>query len=185
MLPLICLMIPIGLVVSVVVEQANAAMVLEDLGIRDGLMRGWEIVKSNIGPVILMAIILIVIGAVVGFVVFIPLLLVVVPAAIAFAAGDGQTTTPLAFIGVCICLYLPIAIVLQGIMVAYIQSAWALTYMRLTSKPGTSALATPEVVPPAPVPTPVIPSSSDSEKTLIAREPKDDDKTFIAKKPDA
>src|SRR5262245_3914910 len=56
LLPLICLFIPISIVVNIVIEQANNAMVLEDLTIMNGLSRGWDIVKSNIGPVILMAI---------------------------------------------------------------------------------------------------------------------------------
>jgi len=185
LVPLICLFIPIALVVNVVVEQANAAIVLEDLSIGDGFRRGWAVFRSNIGAVILMAIILIVLSAVVGFVVAIPLIAVVFPAAVAFAAGNGQNNTPLALIGVCICLYLPFAIVLQGILISYVQSAWALTYMRLTNKPAMSAPAMPEIVPPAPTPAPVTPSPSDSEKTLIARDPKDDNKTFIAKKPDA
>jgi hypothetical protein len=135
LLPLICLLVPVALVVGVVIEQADNAIVLENLGIMDGLRRGWEVFKANLGSVIIMAIILAVIGFVIGLVVVIPILVVVVPAAIAFAAGNGQSTTPLALIGVCICLYLPIAIVLQGVLTAYIQSAWTLTFMRLTRKP--------------------------------------------------
>jgi hypothetical protein len=40
---------------------------------------------------------------------------------------------------VCFCLYLPVALLLQGVMVAFTGSAWTLTYMRLTKKPDDNA----------------------------------------------
>jgi len=132
LLPLICILIPIGLVVGVIIEQANAAIVLDDLSMMDGLRRGWEVVRSNIGPVLLMAIILAVIGFVVGLVIAIPIFVTVFPVMLAYFAGGGESNTPWILLGVCVFLYLPIALVLQGIMTAYIESAWTLTYMRLT-----------------------------------------------------
>jgi hypothetical protein len=33
--------------------------------------------------------------------------------------------------GICLCLYVPVALVAQGIMTAYTGSAWTLTYLRL------------------------------------------------------
>lgn len=96
------------------------------------ISRGWEVFRNNLGPIIIMAIILAVIGFVVGFVIAIPILIVVVPAFIAFMAGEAQNWTPLALAGVCICLYIPISLLLNGIAIAFTESAWTLTYMRLT-----------------------------------------------------
>lgn len=166
LLPLICLLIPVGLVVNIVIEQANAAIVLEELTMLDGLRRGWGIVRSNIGPVLIMAIILAVIGGVIGFVVAIPLLLAVVPAGLAFAIGEARNWTPLMLAGICVCLYLPIVIIVQGIIVAYIESAWTLTYLQLTGKPGKPASGTPITPESGPPP---LEQLEDSEKTLIAR----------------
>lgn len=180
LLPIICILFLLGWVIAVVVEQANVAIVLEDLGMGAGFRRGWEIVRSNIGPALIMALILGVIALIVGMILAIPILGVVFPT-VASYRSNTENAGPLVFMSICLCFYLPIAIFLQGIVVSYIQSAWALTYMRLTNKPAMGTPATPAVVPPAPL----APSPSDSEKTLIAREPKDDDKTFIAKKPDA
>ena len=112
-----------------------------------------------------MAIILAVIGGVIGFVVAIPFLIVVLPAAFAFALGNGQSAAPLVFAGICVCLYLPIAITLEGIIVAYVESAWTLTYLQLTGKPGkteSGGPVTPESGPP-------LEQLEDSDKTLIAR----------------
>ncbi len=130
-LPLLCILIPISWGVMVVIEQANAAIVLEDLGIGDGLRRGWEVVKANIGTMILMALILFIGSAVVGIVLAIPLIVAVVPLVIGSAAGVERT--PLLIFGVCCAVYLPILLMLNGILTAYMQSAWTLTYMRLTN----------------------------------------------------
>jgi len=122
-------------VVTIVIEQANAAIVLEDIGITAGLRRGWEMVKTNLGPTLIMGLILFVITFVVGLVIAIPILLVVFPAALAFVAGEAQNTTPLVLMGVCLCLYIPVALVAQGIMTAFTGSAWTLTYLRLRKPP--------------------------------------------------
>ncbi len=33
--------------------------------------------------------------------------------------------------GVCLCLYIPVSLLLNGIVVSYTEAAWTLTYMRL------------------------------------------------------
>jgi hypothetical protein len=65
-------------------------------------------------------------------VIAIPILIAVVPAMLAFTAGQAQDFTPLIFIGICFCLYLPVAWLINGIAIAYVESAWTLTYMQLT-----------------------------------------------------
>ena len=135
LLPLICLLIPVGMAVGILIEQANRAIVLENSGIFDGLKRGWEIAKSNIGPIIVMALILFGIQLVLGIVIALPIFIIVFPTIFAFAMGEGQSFTPLYIALACICLYAPISWLLSGILTTYTQSAWTLTYLRLTQKP--------------------------------------------------
>jgi hypothetical protein len=111
---------------------------LEDAGIMPAISRGWEVFRNNLGVMILMAIILGVIGLIAGFVIAIPIFVVVVPAVMSFAAGQGQDMTPMIVAGVCICLYIPVTWLLNGVLMAYTESAWTLTYMRLT-KPQSNA----------------------------------------------
>jgi hypothetical protein len=132
LLPLLCILIPVLWAVSVVIEQANVAIVLENLGITDGLRRGWEVVRANAGPIILMALILFVGSAVVGFVLAIPVIAAVLP----FVFGAASNSRGAILTGLlCFAAYLPVLIVLGGILTAYVQTAWALTYMRLTRPP--------------------------------------------------
>ena len=135
LLPLICVLIPLGVVVSIVVEQANRAIVLEDLGIFDGLKRGWEIARANVGPLLIMGIILFGITFVAGLIIAIPIFIVVFPTIFAFALGEGQSFTPILIALACICLYIPVSWVLNGILTTFSQSAWTLTYMQLTQNP--------------------------------------------------
>ena len=137
LLPLICLLIPVGIVVGIVIEQANRAIVLENLSMFDGLKRGWEVAKSNVGPILVMALILFGIGLVLGIVIALPIFLIVFPTIFAFAMGRGQSFTPLYIAGACCCLYIPVAWLLNGIVTTFTQSAWTLTYMRLTQNPET------------------------------------------------
>ncbi|RME89369.1 MAG: hypothetical protein D6770_04735, partial [Anaerolineae bacterium] len=134
-LPLLCLLIPLAIVVGVVLQQAIIAIVVEDLSLFDGLQRGWEVVKSNPGPIALMTIILFLIGAVGGFILAVPVLVIALPVALVFIAGEGHSLTPL-WIGLgLLCLYLPIALLLNGVLTSYLDSAWTLTYLRLTHPP--------------------------------------------------
>jgi hypothetical protein len=129
LLPLFCLLIPVGLVVNIIIEQSNAAIVLENISIADGFKRGWNIVKTNVGPVLIMAIILAVIGFVVGLVIALPVIIAVFPLVFGLAGGE---TNMLWVAGICCAIYFPILLVLSGIMTSFIQSAWTLTYLRLT-----------------------------------------------------
>jgi hypothetical protein len=128
-LPLICILIPVLWAISVVIEQANVAIVLENLGIGDGLRKGWEVVRNNAGPIIVLALILFIGSGVIGFIIALPVIAAVLP--FVFGAATNNTN-PIWFGVVCCAIYFPILLVLSGIMTAYMQTVWALTYMRLT-----------------------------------------------------
>ena len=136
LLPLVCLLVPVGWVVSVVLEQAQAAIVAEDLNMINGLRRGWDIARSDIVGMIVLALILGIGGAIVGLVVALPIIIAVVPAVISLiSAGNIEsvsTVPPLVWVTVACCvLYYPVLLTLNGIMIAYIKSAWALSYLQL------------------------------------------------------
>jgi hypothetical protein len=146
LVPFICLLVPIGWLIGVILEQANIAIVVEDLNILDGFKRGWEVFRENIGTMVVMGLILGIGGAVVGFIMALPFLIIVVPAAIGVAGGlasgsDVMFGSGLIIAGLCFVGYLPVLIVLSGILQAYIKSAWTLTYLQLTGKAGVEAVA--------------------------------------------
>jgi hypothetical protein len=135
LIPIICLLVPASWLVTVVFEQVNIAIVLEDLDIITGLKRGWQVFRENIGNMIVMGLILGIGGFIIGFLMALPMILLVVPVVIGiiegttFGIGSG-----FAVAGICFMAYLPVLIVLNGILQAYIKSAWTLTYIRLTGE---------------------------------------------------
>ena len=137
--PLACLMIPIGWVISVILEQASVAIVSEDLSITDGLKRGWEVVKGNPGPYLIMWLILALgVSFIGGLIIALPLILAVGPVIAGIitgiiAEGAWPIVSGLVFAAICFVAYLPFLIVLGGILRSYVGSAWTLTFLRLTA----------------------------------------------------
>jgi hypothetical protein len=154
---LLCIL-PLLWFAQLVIEQTNIAIVVENTGISDGLRRGWEVVTKNLGPMIVMALILFLgVGLIGGIIIGLPLALVAFPAiAQVFLGGLDPLSFP-RFAGpgiwislLCLVAYLPVLIVLSGILQAYISSAWTLTYMRLTRLVPPIETQTPmDTIPPA------------------------------------
>ena len=148
-IPVLCLLIPIGIALNVVIEQANLAMVVEELGIIDAVKRGWRVCRENLGPVAVIALIILIGGGIVSFIISIPLILVLIPVFAGVIANDQTVLTgALATAGAMLCCLVPIIIVLSGILQSYIGSLWTLTFLRLTvKKPDVSEFTS---VPPQP-----------------------------------
>jgi hypothetical protein len=158
LIPLACLMVPLFWFLYVIVEQASIAIVVEDLGVLDGLRRGWEVVRANLGVMIVMALILVIgVGLIGGIIISIPLFVVAIPAMIgAFSRSGRAMWGGLAVAGLCFVAYLPFLIVLRGILSTYIGTAWTLTYLRLATQPPAEAVSLVQEIPPAePIPDPL------------------------------
>ncbi len=132
-IPFLCLFIPLMWVLGVIINQATVAIVTEDRGILDSVQRSWAVVRSNVGQYLLMALVLFIGGAIVGLVISLPVILIVVPAIFSLAFSQGQNFTGLMIAGLCLVLYLPVALVLQGVLITYVNTAWTLTFRRLAA----------------------------------------------------
>ena len=138
---LVCLIFLLAIVVSFLSPQAERAIVVENEGVISGLRRGWNVLTKNLAPILIVWLITVVLGTVVGVVVALPILVVVFPTVIAtMIGGNNFYYAPLIIAGLCILAYLPVSLVLNGILQCYLQTVWTLTYLRLT-KPGEEAQA--------------------------------------------
>ena len=136
-LPVICVLICViflfAIVVSFLGPQAERAIIIENEGVISGLRRGWNVLTKNLGPILIVWLINIVIGAAAGIVIALPVIIVVFPAVMAMMfSGNNVSYIPLIIAGLCIVAYLPISLVANGILASYLQSVWTLTYLRLT-----------------------------------------------------
>lgn len=132
--PIFLLFIPLGILVYVLMEQGIAAVLVDNLGVTDALQRAWELVKKNIGVMVLMSVILYVGATLVSMVISIPMLIPM----FGFIANMGTEPDFQSFERLSRNMILwtlafsPLYAVLQGILLTFMQSAWTLTYLRLT-----------------------------------------------------
>ena len=145
LIPLICLIVPILWAVTVIVEQANIALVVENLDIIAAIKRGWQVVWNNLGNMIVMSLILIVgVSLIGGAIIGLPLLVVAAPAISGAVIGTADALrNGLIASGVLFIIYLPFLLLLSGLLRGYTSSAWTLTYLRLTQKPAQNQLEVP------------------------------------------
>ena len=134
---LICAALILGVSISFLKPQAERAIVIENEGVISGLKRGWRVLKENLGAIIFIWLITVIITFVAAFVIALPLLIVLIPAILAFVFGQGnQTYLPLIIAGLCIAAYIPVSLIANGILTAYLETLWTLTYLRLTTPKG-------------------------------------------------
>jgi hypothetical protein len=131
------LFLPFAWLVAVIVEQASAAIVVDNLSIIDGLRKGWEVIRDNLGIMIIMSLILyLLLGLLVGLILALPAILLAMPVIMAGVAA-AVTGAPFIFGGgilimiALLALYIPIVILVSGVLRTYIGSAWTLTYLKL------------------------------------------------------
>jgi hypothetical protein len=158
LIPLLCLLIPVAWLVSIIIEQANVALVVENLDIIEAIKKGWHVFINNIGSMLVMGLVLILgVTIIGGFIIGLPLLAIAAPAALGITTGvlenirNGIILSTVLFL-----VYLPFLLLFSGILRSYTTSAWTLTYLKLTAPPAmplpveTPSSQTSEGAPPAP-----------------------------------
>jgi hypothetical protein len=138
LIPFVCVLIPLLWALGIVVEQCIIAMVVENIGIFDGLARGWKVVTGNIGQIVIMSLILVIGGGIVGLIIALPAALTALPILLAIAINSNALQVGLAISALIFIVYLPFLLLFTGILQAYLSTAWTLTYMRLTAGASTT-----------------------------------------------
>lgn len=139
------------LLLPVLVELSVIAIVVEDVGVFDGLKLGWDTLRKNLGTMILLWLILYLgLGLITMFIVGIPLALLAIPIVSGLIIGNGQLPTAGFIISaICFVAFIPVLLAISGIVRAFVTSSWTLTYLELTGQSSTPA---PVLPPEAPTP---------------------------------
>ncbi|MEM5776651.1 MAG: hypothetical protein AAGU05_16725, partial [Anaerolineaceae bacterium] len=152
LVPLLCLVIPVGWALGVYLTQVEVALLSEDLGIWEAFARAWKIFTGRLGEMIVMGLILLVIGLVAGILLALPFGLVLAPFGISLVSS-GELTNAAITAGVVIGLILlPFAILAGGILQTFHFSAWTVTFRRLAGQKHAQLAAIQPAAPAAPVP---------------------------------
>ncbi|MCS6848072.1 MAG: hypothetical protein RMN52_10190 [Anaerolineae bacterium] len=148
-----CITLIYAVIAAALQTFGERAIVLENKGVIDALSRGWAVFRSNLGNIILLALLMFVIGVVVNFIVGIIAGLLFAPTLISiiFGAGSEGGVGPSTLIlgGLTFLVVVVIGAIISAIFAAFSSAVWTLAYRQFT---GTSGIVA-EPVAPAPLPT--------------------------------
>ncbi len=135
---LMCVFLLVAIVVNVLYPFAQRAAILEDMGVIASIGRGWQVIKENLGEVIILLLLFMLLGFLVGavtFAVFIPIAaLSFAPMGIRlFGGGTFEVMDILVASGGLLCMVL-FGAAINAIYVAFRSSVFTLAYGEFTSK---------------------------------------------------
>ena len=140
LIPLICIIIPLAFAVDSYITLSMVAAVDEDLSVFDAFGRAWQVFKENLGPMVVMALILVLGGGIASIILAAPFFAIFVPFALGLVTGSEQGLfAGLVASGALFIVALPVLILLSGILNTFVTGAWTLTFRRLTGKSGEEA----------------------------------------------
>ena len=142
---LCCGGILLGIVLNQIRIYAERAAILEGMGWIDAFKRGWQVLKENFGPTLVFWLIFLVIGLILGTVVFGGMAVVTLPFIAAFRQTDPSPwiIAPICFGGV---LGMLLFAVVGGIVETFTSATWTLVYRELTglaAQPAVEVVAEP------------------------------------------
>ncbi len=140
-LAILCL-IPVFIAGRMVVELLCATIVADDLGLLAALERFWQLLQKQLGPLALMALILVVVDFAANLVVTVPVSIFQQVMMQFFFLNPATQGDPSVIFGqmfkwmfVLMIFIMPIMLVLQGLVMTYHNLATTLTYLAVAEKP--------------------------------------------------
>ncbi len=138
-MPLFLLLIPVITVGYSVLELAKAAIVADNMGTMKAISHGWKLFRINWLTVILLMVILYFAFSMLSSVVIFPMMfpMMLFPLGMEMGSqGDFNNFIPVIFI-ILFPIMFALMYVVQGILMTFFQSAWAVAYLRLNSDENT------------------------------------------------
>lgn len=134
-------LIPVAAVLSIVLEWAARALVLENTGVVASLSRGWRLFRANVGPSLLVWLVGIVLSLGAGIAIAVVAFAAAVPAGVLLAVSWGDMgTAVLAALGVLGLVVLAGILAATAVWSTYFSAYWTLAFRQLTA-PRTPAMA--------------------------------------------
>lgn len=150
-LPLLCVLVPVFWLLGVWGELTTVAIVGEELGVIDGLKRGWRMLTGRFGSVLLFAVLLFIAQIAFGILTG----LVFAPLGIGVILGGvltrGSFNVGLGLVLLAMVVLVPIALFLGAVFHSYVGTIWALVFRRLAAPviPPVPPLPPAEIIPPS------------------------------------
>jgi hypothetical protein len=145
--PLACVGFVLVVLLGVYARLAQIVAINDNVGLSEALSRTLKYIQANLGQLLVLGLILVVIDAVVGFLIFLPFIAIAAPVIFSMIgyANDSALagTGGLVAAALCVVVYLPVVIVARGALESWIMACWTLAYRTLTGPAPTPAMPTP------------------------------------------
>ncbi len=140
-IPLVCVVFLLSIVLNQVRLYGERAAMLEGLGWIDAFRRGWRVLRTHLGPTIILWLVFLVIGLVFGAIALAGFMAVIAP--VLFTAGitNGREWTLIPLCGGGLLLFLVLAFV-SSILGTFTSAVWTLAYRALVGPRGEGSGAT-------------------------------------------
>jgi hypothetical protein len=130
--PLFLLMLPVSMLVMALMEQAEAAVVADELGIMEAVKRAYELIRSNVWRYVLITIVIYfgmnLIMSLIMFPLMIPFFFIMMNNLDSGMDFNNMLKLQAVFGAV----LFPVMALVQGFIMTYLKSAMMLVYLRLT-----------------------------------------------------
>ncbi|MBN1264454.1 MAG: hypothetical protein JXA25_03100 [Anaerolineales bacterium] len=134
--PLIFLLILGGILIHVLTMLIEIAIVADEKHLTEAPAYIWNLLKANVGDTIVIALLLGAIKLILSLLIGLPALLVFIPVILGIFIEGGQMLLPSIGMSVLLLLfYMPVAIILSGVLQTFHNGAWTLFYQRIKQKP--------------------------------------------------
>jgi len=131
-MPLMMLSYPAMFLAIVWMEQAMNGIVIDDLAVMDAVRQGWFLIRKNLLPIGLMALVVYFGVGMVTSMVIMPLMapIFIIPFSLVENSDPNLAILSISFL--CVLASAPIFALVFGWSMVFTKSAWVLTYLRLT-----------------------------------------------------
>ena len=138
-----CGLFVLGIVLNQIRVYGERAAILEGLGWIDSFKRGWQVIRDNLGPTIMLWLIFLVLGLVIGAFLFGLTLMLMTPTLVFLGITDGSEWSflPLLCGGL---IALVLFALINSVVTTFTSATWTLAYRDLTSQ--TAAIVSAEGV---------------------------------------
>jgi len=131
LIPLACVTVVLAVVLGQIQLYAERAAILEGKGWIDAFKRGWQVLKTNLGPTIVFWLIFLVIGGVLLAIVAGGILALALPAVALFGNNNPNALAVVTMCGGALIGFVILAVV-GAIVQTFTSTTWTLVYRQLT-----------------------------------------------------
>lgn len=134
MQPLFLLMYPVMIVLYGFIEESQAAVVVDDLGVTDAIRRGWELVKANFWRILLISFIVYLGVGILSSIVVAPFMIpfFFMPFFMDVTQPQTDMRAMMLVTGGISLLLVPVMALVQGVSITFLKTTYTLVYLRLT-----------------------------------------------------